>query len=129
MQQRIAHSIFIEAFLPSDGKSLLEVSGLDDAHEIGLIKENGGYWLAPTLEDLEGQPHLAEELIRLLVLKQKDHPGKTVTDQAKLSRPPSTTFILEKGPPSSSREADLLATSAAAVIGISRHSRAVTGLC
>ncbi|MBK1707401.1 alpha/beta fold hydrolase [Halochromatium glycolicum] len=113
MQQRVAHSIFIEAFLPVDGKSLLEVSGLDLAHEEGVIEENEGYWPAPTLEELKGQPHLSEELTRLLVSKQKHHPGKTVTDQATLARPLTmlrATFISEQGWLSSSPEADLIET-------------------
>jgi pimeloyl-ACP methyl ester carboxylesterase len=113
MQQRVVHSIFIEAFLPVDGKSLLEVSGLDVAHENRLIEENEGYWPAPTLEELKGQPHLSDETIRLLASKQKDHPGKTVTEPAKLAQPLAmlrATFISEEGWLSSSREADVIET-------------------
>ena len=109
----IAHSIFIEAFLPVNGKSLLEVSGLDVDHERRLIDNNGGYWPSPTLEELKGQPHLSDKLIRFLASKHEDHPGKTVTDQAILTVPLTmldATFISEDGWLRSSREADLIET-------------------
>jgi pimeloyl-ACP methyl ester carboxylesterase len=113
LQHRVAHSVFIEAFLPVDGKSLLDVSGLDVAHEKGLIDENGGLWPAPTLEELKGQPHLSDELVKLLASKHKDHPGKTVTDPASIAAPLAnlrSTFISDAGWLSSSREADLVQT-------------------
>jgi pimeloyl-ACP methyl ester carboxylesterase len=110
-QQRVAHCVFIEGFLPVDGKSLLDVSGLDVVHEKRLINRNGGLWPAPTREELEGQSHLSVELIDLLAAKQKGHPGRTVMDQAKLSVPLTmlrATFISEEGWLRSSREADLV---------------------
>jgi len=112
-QQHVAYSVFIEGFLPVDGKSLLDVSGLDVVHEKRLIDENGGLWPAPTREELEGQPHLSIELIDLLAAKQKGHPGRTVTDPAKLAGPLTmlrATFISEEGWLGSSREADLVET-------------------
>jgi pimeloyl-ACP methyl ester carboxylesterase len=112
-QRRVAHSVFVEGFLPVDGKSLLDVSGLDVVHEKRLIDENGGLWPAPTREELEGQPHLSVELIDLLAAKQKGHPGRTVTDKATLAGSLTmlrATFISEEGWLSSSREADLVET-------------------
>jgi len=112
-QQRVAHSVFVEGFLPVDGKSLLDVSGLDVVHEKRLINENGGLWPAPPREELEGQPRLPSELIDLLASKQKGHPGRTVTDKATLAGQLtmlSATFISEKGWLSSSREVDLVET-------------------
>ncbi|MEN4040825.1 MAG: alpha/beta hydrolase [Anaerolineaceae bacterium] len=111
--QRVAHIVFVEAFLPVDGKSLLEISGLDAAHEKKLIEENGGLWPAPALEELKSQPHLSDTLIDLLAAKQKDHPGKTVTDPATLARPLTmlrATFISGEGWLSSTREVDLIET-------------------
>jgi pimeloyl-ACP methyl ester carboxylesterase len=111
--QYVAHSVFIEGFLPVDGKSLLDVSGLDVGHEKRLIDENEGLWPAPTREELEGQPHLTVELIDLLATKQKGHPGRTVTDKATVAGPLTklrATFISEAGWLSSSREADLVET-------------------
>lgn len=105
----IAHSVFIEAFLPIDGQSLLEVSGLDVAHEKSLIEANSGLWPAPTMDELKGQPHLSEEQIALLASKQRDHPGCTVTDPAILETALSklrATFLSEEGWLTTSREAD-----------------------
>lgn len=113
LQDRVAHSVFIEAFLPVEGKSLLEVSGLDVAHEERLIEDNGGFWPAPTLEELKSQPHLSNELIALLASKHKDHPGKTLTEPASMAAPLGNlhaTFISEAGWLSSSEEADLVET-------------------
>lgn len=111
--QFIAHTVFIEAFLPISGKSLLEVSGLDILHEQWLIDKNKGLWPAPNREELRGQPYLTSELIDLLVSKQKDHPGKTVTDKAQLHQPLTSlcsTFISRSGWLESSREAKLVDT-------------------
>lgn len=102
-----------EAFLSVEGKSLLEVSGLDVAHEKRLIDDNGGLWPAPTLEELKGQPHLSDELIALLASKHKDHPGRTVTEPAAMAAPLGNlhaTFISEAGWLSSSEEAELVET-------------------
>jgi pimeloyl-ACP methyl ester carboxylesterase len=107
----IARTVFFEAFLPVDGKSLLEVSGLDVDHEKSLITANNGLWPAPTLDELKGQPLLTAEQIKFLATKQIDHPGRTVTDPAVLATPLSAlraTFVSEKGWLSSSRESDLI---------------------
>lgn len=111
LQHRVAHTVFIEAFLPVNGKSLLEVSGLDIAHEKQLIEDCGGLWPAPTQEELKSQPYLSDELIALLVSKQKGHPGRTVTEPAVMAEPLGNlraTFISEAGWLQSSGEADVV---------------------
>ena len=97
--QLVAHSVFIEAFLPIDGQSLLEVSGLGVAHEKGLIEANSGLWPAPTLDELKWQPHLLGEEIAFLASKQVDHPGRTVTDPANTQQdrfPTSVPHLFQK---------------------------------
>lgn len=111
--QLVTHSVFVEAFLPVDGKSLLDVSGLDVAYEQEQIDNNGGLWPVPTREELAGQPLLSTELIDLLLTRQQSHPGKTVTEPARLPEPLTTlraTFISENGWLNSSREAELAET-------------------
>jgi len=111
LQHRVAHCVFIEAFLPVDGKSMLEVSGLDVADEKQLIDDNGGLWPAPTREELKSQPHLSDEWVDLLVTRQQGHPGKTVTEPAVMAAPLKNlraTFISEAGWLRSSEEADLV---------------------
>jgi hypothetical protein len=101
----------LKPYLPVDGRSLLDVSGLDVAQETKLIDESGGVWPAPTLEELEAQPRLSKELIKLLASKQKDHPGRTITDQARLPGPLTrlrATFISEEGWLKALREAELI---------------------
>ena len=110
--QRVRHGVFVEAFLPVHGASLLEVSGLDVAYEKQAISENGGLWPAPTLEELRHQPYLTEEQVNLLATKQQSHPGSTVTDPAEMAGPLSelsATFVSSKGWLSTSGEADLVA--------------------
>lgn len=112
LQHRVAHCVFIEAFLPVAGKSMLEVSGLDVTHEKQLIDDNGGLWPAPTLEELKSQPGLSDEWVNLLLTRQKGHPGKTVTEPAVMVGSLddlSATFISDAGWLNSSPEADLVA--------------------
>lgn len=108
---RISHTVFVEAFLPVQGKSLLEVSGLNVEEEIKRIDSNDGLWPAPTLEELKSQPHLSDKLVDILIANQKGHPGKTVTDAAILENPLSeinATFISREGWLSTSQEFDLI---------------------
>ena len=110
--QRVAHTVFVEAFLPVEGRSLLEVSGLDVDEEMSLIDSNGGLWPAPTASELASQPQLSAQQVSRLLSKQKDHPGKTVTDAASLQSPLEgivATFISDDDWLSSSRQSDLLA--------------------
>ena len=110
-RKRVCHTVFIEAFLPVQGSSLLDVSGLDVNEELNLIDSNGGYWPAPTLDELKSQPKLSEKLVSILFERQKDHPGKTVTDNVPTEPRLSefdATFISEEGWLSTSRESELL---------------------
>jgi len=107
----IHHTIFVEAFLPVSGMSLLEVSGLPIEEEQEAIAKNHGLWPAPSREELESQPNLSEAQIATLVGKQRPHPGNTVTEPAELETPLveiSATFIAHEGWLSSSRAQDLL---------------------
>jgi pimeloyl-ACP methyl ester carboxylesterase len=88
---RVAHTVYIEAFLPRQGKSALHA--FDDslhADELRLIAQNNGRWPAPDATAVgEGQGVSAEQaewLARRLV----DHPGRTLTEPAYLIRPAQT---------------------------------------
>lgn len=107
----VRHTVFIEAFLPVDGKSLLEVSGLDVEYERDLIEKHSGLWPAPTKSELRGQSHLNASQVALLASRIVGHPGRTVTDPARLPKPLSeihATFIASKGWISGYRESALL---------------------
>ena len=53
-RERVAHTVFVEAFLPHDGKSMLDA--FDDARqredELNLIAENHGRWPPPDITDV-----------------------------------------------------------------------------
>lgn len=83
--EKIASIIFIEAFLPETGKSLIEMAGLDVEEETKSIVDNNGIWHQPTKEELNYQPHLTPKLINYLAAKLIGHPGKTVLDKAIIS--------------------------------------------
>jgi len=107
----MCHTIFIEAFLPIAGQSLLEVSGLDVAAERDAIESNGGKWPPPSSVELASQPKLSAAQIQLLSERQRPHPGKTVSDPAELNLPLrelSASFIAHNGWLSGSREQDLV---------------------
>lgn len=111
LPERVCHTVFVEAFLPIDGKSLIEVSGLDWNSEISLIEKHSGLWPPPTRDELEEQPHLTSDLVELLASRMVGHPGKTVTDPAVLPKPLSSmrsTFIASEGWLAHSREAALV---------------------
>ena len=85
LPERIAHTVFVEAFVPQDGKSLLEVAGLDVDAEQRAIQANGGRWAAPTRAELERQPYLTPEQRDWLIEKSVAQPGRTVTEPVQLA--------------------------------------------
>lgn len=107
----VAHTVYVEAFLPVDGQSLLDVSGLDVEHERNLIAENAGLWPPPTREELSQQPLLTTDHVDFLASRLIGHPGQTVTDPAVVPRPlwslPST-FIAGENWLSGSMQMDLI---------------------
>jgi pimeloyl-ACP methyl ester carboxylesterase len=96
----VAHTVYVNAFLPVEGKSLLEVSGLDEELERRLIEGNAGLWPAPELEELRQQVSLAVGQAEHLAARLVGHPGRSVTAPAAMARPLSTlrsTYIAERG--------------------------------
>jgi pimeloyl-ACP methyl ester carboxylesterase len=85
--EQIVHTAFIEAFLPQDGKSLLDVSGLDPEYEQSLIDQNEGRWPPPNLEGLSHEPDLSDEQILWLHERLIGHPGRTITERVVMGRP------------------------------------------
>lgn len=107
----VRHTIYVEAFLPVSGRSLLEVSGLDAIEERQAIESNGGNWPPPSPDELASQPKLSHAQAKLLSELQRPHPGRSVTDPAELKKPLrnlSASFIAHDGWLSGSREQALL---------------------
>jgi pimeloyl-ACP methyl ester carboxylesterase len=65
----IARTVYVEAFLPVDGQSLFDVSGLDVEHERSSIVENAGLWPPPTREELRAQGSLSVEQVERLAAR------------------------------------------------------------
>lgn len=85
---RVAHTVFVEAFLPHDGKSMLDVF---DEHqredELRQIAEHRGRWPAPDVTSVADGNGLSTEQTRWLVERFVGHPGRTISEPAVLSRP------------------------------------------
>jgi len=84
---RVAHTIYVEAFLPHDGKSMLDA--LDERQredELRQIAEHQGRWPAPDLAALDGNG-LSTEQTQWLLERFLGHPGRTISEPAVLSRP------------------------------------------
>ena len=85
---RVAHTVFVEAFLPHDGESMLDAfpeRGREE--ELARIAENGGSWPAPSAADLAHEQGLSAEQRRWLLGRFVGHPGRTVREPAVMNRP------------------------------------------
>ena len=85
---RVAHTVYVDAFLPRDGESMLDAFGeRQRERELAQIAENGGRWPAPGLDGVSGEPDLSEEQARWLAGRLVGHPGRTVSEPAVMDRP------------------------------------------
>lgn len=85
---RVAHTVFVDAFLPHDGKSMLDAFPEPQRkNELLQIAENGGRWLAPDVASAADGHGLSTEQAQWLVERLVDHPGRTVSEPAVLNRP------------------------------------------
>jgi pimeloyl-ACP methyl ester carboxylesterase len=85
----VAHTVFVQAFLPRNRRSLIDDWSDDpDARqqEINDIAAAGGVWLPP-LAGLTAEPDLTPEQRHWLAQRLVNHPGRTVTDPAVMTRP------------------------------------------
>ena len=86
--ERVARTVYVDAFLPRDGRSMLDALGArqrDD--ELRQIAENGGRWPAPDAAGVADGHGLSAEQARWLAERMVDHPGRTVAEPVVLSRP------------------------------------------
>lgn len=84
---RVAHTMFVEAFLPRDGRSLLDDWG--DAHTRSQERadvEQAGAWAPPT-QGLELEPDLDAQTRGWLAANFVPHPPRTILDPAEMARP------------------------------------------
>ena len=90
--QRVSHTVFVHAFLPREGRSLIDDWSDDPAaraEEVANIAARGGTWEAP-ISGLAAEPDLTPDQRGWLAARFVDHPGNTVTDPARMARPVET---------------------------------------
>jgi pimeloyl-ACP methyl ester carboxylesterase len=85
---RVEHVVYIEGFLPQEGRSTIDAfqDPVRD-HELRCIVENQGRWPAPDAETLNDGQGLSTEQAGWLAEKLVDHPGRPLTDVVHLLRP------------------------------------------
>ncbi|MFC4057216.1 alpha/beta fold hydrolase [Planomonospora corallina] len=101
MPERVAHTVFVEAFLPHDGRSLLD-SFPDRVrdYELRTIEQNDGRWPPPDVTVVAEGQDLSRQQAEFLRTQMIAHPGRTVSEPALMSRPVSklrgTYVVCEK---------------------------------
>jgi pimeloyl-ACP methyl ester carboxylesterase len=86
--ERVARTVFVEAFLPRGGQSMLDVFSADGREaELRQIAEHGGRWPAPILAEVAEGNDLSAERARWLVDRFVAQPGRTISEPAVLERP------------------------------------------
>ncbi|MBG0823480.1 alpha/beta hydrolase [Planomonospora sp. ID91781] len=84
----VAHTVFVEAFLPHDGRSVLHAfPERVRAEELRLIAESGGLWPPPHVSEVAEGQDLSEEDARRLAGRLVGHPGRTVSEPVTLRSP------------------------------------------
>ncbi|GII02133.1 alpha/beta fold hydrolase [Planobispora takensis] len=87
-RDRVAHTVFVEAFLPHDGKSMLHAfPERQRAAELRLIADNRGRWPAPDATVVAEGQGLTRRQALWLTERFVDHPGRTIAEPAALTRP------------------------------------------
>ncbi|MEN3539907.1 alpha/beta hydrolase [Microbispora sp. ZYX-F-249] len=85
---RVAQTVFVEGFLPHDGKSMLHAfPERQHAAELRLIADNNGRWPAPDAQIVAEGQGLSLRQARRLTERFVGHPGRTIAEPAVLTRP------------------------------------------
>lgn len=86
--ERVARTVYVQAFLPIHGESLLDAFPAGaKAAELETIDRHGGRWPAPTADEIAREPDISDEQARSLAERMVAHPGRTVSEPAVLARP------------------------------------------
>ncbi|WP_329087275.1 MULTISPECIES: alpha/beta fold hydrolase [unclassified Streptosporangium] len=87
-RDRVAHTVFVEAFLPHHGRSMLHAfPERQRALELRLIDANGGRWPAPDHTVVGDGQDLSRTQARRLAERLVGHPGRTVAEPVVLDGP------------------------------------------
>lgn len=81
--EHVARTVFVEAFVPHDGKSMLDsFPESQSKEELRQIAENEGRWPPPDITDLKHEQDLSAAQVRWLAERFVGHPGRTVSEPA-----------------------------------------------
>lgn len=93
---RLKRVVYVDSSIPADGRSFRDSWPEDERTWLDeQLIEGDGTWLPADAEHFAGQD-LSDEAIRLLVSRSTPHPGLTLTQPARLTRPIGelpTTYI------------------------------------
>ncbi|HEY3555993.1 MAG TPA: alpha/beta hydrolase [Kribbella sp.] len=93
---RLRRVVYVDSSVPVDGRSFADAWSEDDRAWLEeQLLEGDGTWLPASAEHFAGQD-LSDEAIGLLVSRSTPHPGLTLTQPARLTRPIGelpTTYI------------------------------------
>ncbi|MEU0565744.1 alpha/beta hydrolase [Nonomuraea sp. NPDC005983] len=96
--ERVAHTVYVEAFVAHDGKSMLDA--FPDslrAEEMRVIDDNDGRLPPPPVAAIAAGQDLSLRDARWLRRRCVGHPGRSISDPAILTRPPAThsaTYVI-----------------------------------
>ncbi|GAA3203447.1 alpha/beta fold hydrolase [Nonomuraea helvata] len=99
--ERVSHTVYVEAFLAHDGRSMLDAfpDGVH-AEELRLIADNGGRLPPPPLAAIADGQDLSSRDARWLAKRFVAHPGRSISGPATLGRPaaghPATYVVCEQ---------------------------------
>ncbi len=91
---RISHLVYLDAYLPEDGKSIVDYLPIPSLDKIVIDKGDG--WRIPPLGKLQDLGITDEQDIEWVKTRVGDQPYKTFTETISLSKPANTipkTFI------------------------------------
>ncbi|WP_084772415.1 alpha/beta fold hydrolase [Nonomuraea candida] len=87
-RDRVAHTVFVEGFLPHHGRSMLHAfPERQQVQELRLIADNEGRWPAPDASVVGDGQGLTRAQARWLARRLVGHPGRTIAEPAVLTRP------------------------------------------
>lgn len=96
--ERVKHTVYVDAFVPQDGRSMLDAFSAEQrADELQQIADNSGRWPAPDVTGAADGHGLSQAQAQWLVERLVDQPGRTVSEPAVLSQPlnqQKATYIL-----------------------------------
>jgi uncharacterized protein YndB with AHSA1/START domain len=85
---RVVHTVFVESFLPADGRAMVDVlTGEGREAELRAVEDNDGRWPPPTPAEVADGNGLSADESRRLAESFVPHPGRTIAEPATLARP------------------------------------------